>query len=1524
MKKIKLLVITAAIVVGFGSVVQAKLPVNSIMIGSNVYDAAYLNNPSNLLTINDQLMNNLGSIYYVDSTGKAQDIFTSSPVADSQVIAKVGGTLTYYTATGTKQKIVANANNEYTDPSNANTDMFAIVSVTYKTITTGLNMYTFKATQVSGVSNAAYFKVGDSAITPLTDMATYIGSYTSGGGSLLSIYASDGLTELANGYLSLNQGTSTSGSINTSVILTATAAQNPLDSTIHGNTAINLTNNGFTAIDKNNSWIYYENTADSNKLYRKSVTGVDNYVISDDSVQYINVVGDWVYYSNYKDGGAIYKVRTDGTQRQKITDDMASCINVVGDKIYYINNSDRGRIYVHDSQGTRQLLSDSAKYLSVGDNFLFYVNASDGNKLYSANLLNSYSKTKLSDINTQFISAANDYLIFYTGKDGKLYRSMGSYTSSPTPLGIITNIPQKGKSSTSLNGVADKATIICGVDDNNIYYTSYADGQKIYKLDSTGNGYKIVDDSADYMNIVGDSLYYMKSGKVSVIPKDSGGTIKGTAVTKPKLNEKVVSIDPLPTYSTDDITKFNFPDKVSAIMSDGTIRQLVVNWDKATPKATKGIYNFTGTILGYGTKVTMTVALDSGTIIADNVTVVNEIGSKDTVTVNGVNTKLNPGDVISVYTNMSDTKPVKTAVVDANYKATLSGLNFDPNGTTIYVTVTAKGKAEGSKVGIACPAEAPVGFAVNAQDQQVTGLKAGKSYKVYINNENSDGTVPALPSDFVTATSDANGMITVNNMQSKILANADKKQMLRVVLAGNKDSNPSTPVEISKAKVPDYVSIDLNLGRIVGSTAGMQYRYYTDAWKDCQGGSTSISMTLSLQVQVKVKASGPVMESDVVTYGLFPMPVVTGIESGKIYAASTFSDVTWSTDTSSIKYAATLSKDGGTAVSVTSGLDLKSKITANGNYVFTVTGTKTDTNMTPSTATNSKVINFTINSATPSVVDISMVENPGTVKDTTTNPSTTNNPNGVDTYYQATPSWTNLAGTYSAATITMTKTAALDITATSPTYNKVVYTPVTTPATVAFVAGNTITQNGEYDLVVTTTSRENGAVSTTKKTFRVDGIDTAATPDVAGVYNGGVYTSAVTPIITNKLNCTTVPTIMLNGYVTAYPTTDVINTDKTITQTGKELTVNGTYVLILDTTNNINGQTKNTKITFNMNDTSTISTAPVSITPTNNASGDDTVLVNDIIPYGSVIKVYSAAGNLIGTATNNGVAGHVTVTITGGFPTSDTSIYVTRTDSGKQESNKTQVSIALVPSIKAVSPTTFTETAADNGTISGINATDGTATSMVVVTIQNGKIKDSISKSDVTQTNLPTGLDYTVTKLDDTHVGITFILAASSNDFTNSISNLAFTILASGLTDTTGAAVSQPITTTPITINFNGAPAAVTTGVATDIGSNNNGSDLQVTFNATDETKVGSYRVIVVKNSKSLDTVTAANAVATANYTTVTKTGSNLTVTLSGSAKDSDGDAIANGNYKVYILSVADGVNANTNALSAAISAILN
>ena len=117
-----------------------------------------------------------------------------------------------------------------------------------------------------------------------------------------------------------------------------------------------------------------------------------------------------------------------------------------------------------------------------------------------------------------------------------------------------------------------------------------------------------------------------------------------------------------------------------------------------------------------------------------------------------------------------------------------------------------------------------------------------------------------------------------------------------------------------------------------------------------------------------------------------------------------------------------------------------------------------------------------------------------------------------------------------------------------------------------------------------------------------------------------------------------------------------------------------------------------------------------------------------------------------------------------------------------------------------------------------------------------------------------------------------------------------------------------------------GTAAAATTVVATDVADNQNGSDLNVAFTkASPENTVGSYRILVVKNTAAgAFNLAAANAVVAANYTSVTPTGANISQALSATAKDADGDAIAEGvTYKVFVLSIADGTNATTNALSA-------
>lgn len=1537
MKKTKMLVITASIILGLGAAVEAKLPANAIVVGNNVYDISYLT--SNMSKINDEVMNNLGSIFYVDGDNVTKDIFTGSTLDDAQIVNRVGNTLNYYTSNGTVQKLVADSNNEF-DPNGINVgDLSAVINITYKKIMVGsqiLYAYTVKVTQLLGLQDAAYFSVDTSSTVPLTQVNTYIGTALTSTPRLI-IYDTK-QKDIASGSITGISLSDDSGTIDVPVSLHYDGSQQI--PTGNGNSSVNLVNTGFSVVDSDDEWMYYVNTADKSKLYKKSVSGVDNSPISDDKVGYINLLGDWVYYINYTDDSKIYKVRTDGTQKQKVSDDMASCLNILSGKIYYINHSDRARIYVIDSQGRRQLCSDSASMLSAGsNNFLYYVNTLDDNKLYKY-LLTNNTKSTVSDVSVQFLNVLGDSSVFYTGKNGLLYASSGTYYSNPNGVTAVTNVPTGKGNSTTLKPVNDILTVICAEDDNNIYYKSYVDGGKLYKLDKkSGNGYKVLDDSVDYVNIVEDYIYYTKNGKVYYVPKDSDGTVKGTAVTKPKSTLKISKLGTIDTIRTDDINKINFPDRVSATMSDNSTAQLVVNWDKTIPKPSKGVYTFTGTVLGYGNKVSLSVILDSGIIDINNVTVVNGVGSKDTVTV----TKLSQGDVISIYTSYTDTKPIKTATAGANGTAVASGLNLNSNGDYLYITVTKTNKSEGEKSAYMYGPEAPVNFSVDAANGKITGLKSGMRYKVFLETiDPNTGSLPDVPDSSTEVTVGNNGQAAFDGSISvDTLKNMTDLKQLRIVATNGNDSAPSAALEVGKPKL-DGVSVDLTNSRILGTTVDMEYSYAYDKdsepnpsdWTACSAISTPVSMTRSLQVSVRKKAKGPYLQSDIATYGLFPAPVVTGIEEGKTYSPKNDTVVSWKindginyeaelynlTDDPNMNNPISAITNGGTLIGPSG--TIKSATTQGVSYALVVIATKDTGTQKGQSKT---IVHFAVSSGQPQQVDISMVENPGTMKKNTSGDWVSVDPTkDALTYYNATPRWTDYPSTSSTAVI-----QRLDL-ETSRDLSKVDSNTVMNKlwngaAKVSFAPNTPVTQDGYYKLTVTSKADDNNATTDTVKYFIVDTGRDAELPDVTGsptLIDNGTYSSGITSItISDNIGAKesiTTPTLIRDGYVTQLLDTEghIINpilpgTSKT---TGT-ITLKGTYQLDLNTVNVVNGKKKHKTYNFYVDNTAAVSD-PVASGDISVSSDNNTVKVENV-KYGSTIKVYSSSGSLLGSATNYGASGPVSVTIAGGIPSNETSIYVTITESGKQESNRTQYALKLSPSIKSISPTVFNEVD-DTGVVKG--TVSGTSTNTIAVEIQNGTVDDSItSKVTVSVGTLPTGLTYKAVKLDNTHIGIVIEGTASPSEKTDSISNLVFTIDKSAISPTTGG-TSADIQTTPITINFNSAPAAVDGNsiVASDIGNNGNGSDLQVQFSkSSDESmKVGSYRIFVVKHGKTFD-LAAANAVSTANYTAVTKTGQNIKVTLSATAKDTDGEVIKNATaYDIYVLSVADGTNANLNALS--------
>ncbi|GAA0745042.1 DUF5050 domain-containing protein [Clostridium oceanicum] len=93
-------------------------------------------------------------------------------------------------------------------------------------------------------------------------------------------------------------------------------------------------------------WIYYCSGAGIISKVRKTGSGavvpIKGKVSEFNRGFHINAYGDWIYYSNYDDHGKLYKVKTDGSGTKiKLSDDSVGYINIVGDFIYYTTRDNK-------------------------------------------------------------------------------------------------------------------------------------------------------------------------------------------------------------------------------------------------------------------------------------------------------------------------------------------------------------------------------------------------------------------------------------------------------------------------------------------------------------------------------------------------------------------------------------------------------------------------------------------------------------------------------------------------------------------------------------------------------------------------------------------------------------------------------------------------------------------------------------------------------------------------------------------------------------------------------------------------------------------------------------------------------------------------------------------------------------------------------------------------------------------------------------------------------------------------------
>ena len=121
-------------------------------------------------------------------------------------------------------------------------------------------------------------------------------------------------------------------------------------------------------------------------LSKIRIDGTEKTIITKNKIWNIVVSGDWIYYNDMFNGGTsnLYKMKKDGTQITKISDDNLMCKNneviscswkVCENYIYYVNASDGSKLYRISIAGTDKKVLNEEKCafinLEKADNFIY-------------------------------------------------------------------------------------------------------------------------------------------------------------------------------------------------------------------------------------------------------------------------------------------------------------------------------------------------------------------------------------------------------------------------------------------------------------------------------------------------------------------------------------------------------------------------------------------------------------------------------------------------------------------------------------------------------------------------------------------------------------------------------------------------------------------------------------------------------------------------------------------------------------------------------------------------------------------------------------------------------------------------------------------------------------------------------------------------------------------------------------------------------------------------------------------------
>lgn len=190
-----------------------------------------------------------------------------------------------------------------------------------------------------------------------------------------------------------------------------------------GNTNGNIKEGGYVVED--NTYTYYINTDDNDRLYKVKKDGTENVKLTDCYSYELNMIGNYIYFTEGTPG-YINRIKRDGSRCKRLIYDKVDSL-IVTDKYMFFRKTNEtlgeSVLYRTDLNGNqRKKLSASVLTFSVLGNQIYYSDCKDDGALYSMDL-NGKNIVKISDDYAKCINPYNEWIYYNAfNEDGKLYK----------------------------------------------------------------------------------------------------------------------------------------------------------------------------------------------------------------------------------------------------------------------------------------------------------------------------------------------------------------------------------------------------------------------------------------------------------------------------------------------------------------------------------------------------------------------------------------------------------------------------------------------------------------------------------------------------------------------------------------------------------------------------------------------------------------------------------------------------------------------------------------------------------------------------------------------------------------------------------------------------------------------------------------------------------------------------------------------------------------------------------------------